>query len=194
MFLRNGDCCWSCPAGYVLECAKAIAESPPAMHGYRASQGHIPSPGISSAVLPPQQRTAANSVLAHTGPRRPVVQAPMEPQPRRAHGKFACRPPISARGRRAPQKNNNPVQLMADGSEGHVMVQRTDIAGNVRCSMGQVSPGDGGLCRRAPINALIAKSYFSEPLPAAHFGGNNRCRLFTTAVPRSMRSLWRPAR
>ncbi|SHK58509.1 hypothetical protein SAMN05444159_3645 [Bradyrhizobium lablabi] len=74
------------------------------------------------------------------------------------------------------------------------MVQRTDIAGNVRCSMGQISPGDSGLCRHARTSALIAKSYLSEPLPVAHFGGNNRGRLLVTAVPRCMRSLWRPAR
>jgi hypothetical protein len=79
------------------------------------------------------------------------------------------------------------------------MVRRTDIAGNVRCSRGQVSPGDGGLCRQESTSVLLAKSAllaktFSEPLPVAHFGGNNRCRLLMTAVPRSVRSLWSPAR
>jgi hypothetical protein len=62
------------------------------------------------------------------------------------------------------------------------MVQRTDIAGNVRCSMGQVSPGDSGLCRHAPNGALIETSHLSEPLTVAHFGGNNNRRLFMTAV------------
>src|SRR3984893_12797383 len=103
---------------YGAAITKAIAESPPAMHGFRASQGHIPSPGISSAVLPPQQRTAANSVLAHAGPRRPGVQDPMEAQPRRAHGKFACRPPISAPGGRGPPKKNKPGQINAKRGAG----------------------------------------------------------------------------
>jgi hypothetical protein len=35
-------------------------------------------------------------------------------------------------------------------SGGRVMVHRTDIAGSVGGSMGQVSPGDDGICRHAP--------------------------------------------
>jgi hypothetical protein len=89
---------------------------------------------------------------------------------------------------------------MADASEEHVMVQRTDIAGNVRCSMGQVSPGNGGLCRRAPTSVLIAKSYFSEPklflrtsarcslrrqqpLPSLHDGSSSLHAIFLETRP-----------
>lgn len=50
----------------------------------------------------------------------------------------------------ASQKNNNPDQLIPGLRGGHVMVHRTDIAGSVGCSMGQVSLGDDGICRHAP--------------------------------------------
>src|SRR5260370_5074962 len=91
------------------------------MHGYRADQGDIPSPGISSATLPAQRRTAANSVLAHTGATRcPVVQAPMGAQPPRAHGTFACGPGISALARCPAPKNNNPGRLIARASGGNL--------------------------------------------------------------------------
>jgi hypothetical protein len=46
----------------------------------------------------------------------------------------------------------------AGGVGGHVMVHRTDIAGSVGCSiMGQVNPGDDGMCRHAPNVVLIQK-------------------------------------
>jgi hypothetical protein len=35
-------------------------------------------------------------------------------------------------------------------SGGYVMVHRTDVAGSVGCSMGQISPGYDGLCQHAP--------------------------------------------
>jgi hypothetical protein len=69
----------------------------------------------------------------------------------------------------ASQKNNNPDQLIP-GLGGHVMVHRTDIAGSVGCSMGQVSPGDDGICRHAPngIHTTAPSSkkvIFQKPLP-----------------------------
>ena len=56
------------------------------------------------------------------------------------------------------------------GFGGHVMVHRTDIAGSVGCSMGQVSPGDHGICRHAPNGIHTAapsskKVIFQKPLP-----------------------------
>jgi hypothetical protein len=55
-------------------------------------------------------------------------------------------------------------------SGGRVMVQRTDIAGSIGCSMGQVSPGDDGMCRHAPngIHTTAPSSkkvIFQKPLP-----------------------------
>jgi hypothetical protein len=65
--------------------------------------------------------------------------------------------------------------------EGYVMVQRTDIAGSIRCSMGPVSPGKDGTRRHAP-SALLEKSHL-PPLPISYSDGKNCCRLFMTAVP-----------
>jgi hypothetical protein len=50
------------------------------------------------------------------------------------------------------------------------MVQCTDIAGSIECSMGQVSPGDDGICRLAPngIHTTAPSSekvIFQKPLP-----------------------------
>jgi hypothetical protein len=55
-------------------------------------------------------------------------------------------------------------------SGGFVMVHRTDIAGSVGCSMGQINPGDDGLCRHAPngIHAAAPSSkkvICRKPLP-----------------------------
>ena len=63
------------------------------------------------------------------------------------------------------------------------MVHRTDVAGSIGCSMGQISPGTDGMCRHAPHGALLEKSHFPEPLSHSCVGGNNGCRLFMTAVP-----------
>jgi hypothetical protein len=62
------------------------------------------------------------------------------------------------------------------------MVHRTDIAGWVGCSMGQVSSGDGRMCH-PPNGAPIEKFHLPEPPPVFHFGGKTRCRFFVTAVP-----------
>jgi hypothetical protein len=67
----------------------------------------------------------------------------------------------------ASQKNNNPDQLIPGGSGGHVMVHRT---GSVGLSMGQVSPGDHGICRHAANGAHITvpsskKVICRKPLP-----------------------------
>jgi hypothetical protein len=55
-------------------------------------------------------------------------------------------------------------------SGGHVMVHRTDIAGSVGLGMGQVSPGDHGICRHAANGAHITapsskKVICRKPLP-----------------------------
>ena len=60
------------------------------------------------------------------------------------------------------------------------MVHRTDIAGG---SMGQTSPGNDRMCRRALNGALLENNPSPEPLPASHSGGKKCCRLLTTAVP-----------
>jgi hypothetical protein len=62
------------------------------------------------------------------------------------------------------------------------MVHRTDIAGSVGCSMGQVSPGDAGICRHATKNVLIEKSHLPETSAYSSFGGKKCSRLFMTAV------------
>jgi len=56
------------------------------------------------------------------------------------------------------------------GAGGRVMVQRTDIAGGIGCSMGQASPGDDGICRHAPNGTHTTapaskKVIFQKPLP-----------------------------
>jgi hypothetical protein len=62
------------------------------------------------------------------------------------------------------------------------MVHRTDIAGWVGCSMGQVSSGDGGM-RHPPNGAPIEKFHSPKPPPAFYFGDKTCCRLFMMAVP-----------
>jgi hypothetical protein len=56
------------------------------------------------------------------------------------------------------------------GIGGRVMVQRTDIAGSIGCSMGQVSRVDDGVCRHATngIHTTAPSSkkvIFQKPLP-----------------------------
>jgi len=45
------------------------------------------------------------------------------------------------------------------------MVHRTDIAGSVGRSRGQVNPGDDSICRHAPSGAFIEKVICRKLLP-----------------------------
>ena len=53
---------------------------------------------------------------------------------------------------------------MPEGIGGRVMVQRTDIAGSVRCSAGRMNPRDDGMCRPTPNGALVEEVVYRKPL------------------------------
>ena len=63
------------------------------------------------------------------------------------------------------------------------MVQRTDIAGSVGCSSGQVNLGDDGISRHAPSGTLFEILIIPETSAYSYFGGEKCSRRFLTALP-----------
>jgi hypothetical protein len=62
------------------------------------------------------------------------------------------------------------------------MVQRTDIAGSVGGGMGQVDPGDHGICRYAPNGAPIEKVIYLKSLTIPAPAARSAAGFFLTAV------------
>ena len=58
---------------------------------------------------------------------------------------------------------------------------RTDMDGNVWCSMGWADPKEDGVRCYAPGGDLIGKMHLPETCPNLCFGGKRRNRLFMTA-------------
>ena len=64
------------------------------------------------------------------------------------------------------------------------MVHRTDIAGSVGCSRGQVNPGNDGICRHAPSGALIEETvFYRKSLPLRTSTARSAAVSSLTALP-----------